>query len=69
MAPSWGHSAPRADQTDRGCAAQLDFKRALAGWLAGALLALLLWLPLHAQEDGVYVVAPGDTLGVIDTSL
>ncbi len=102
MSPPWGHTAPRADGTDRGCAAQLDgakaqgrkrdqskeskrrseislrtaaslrlcvkspsFRRSLAGWLAGALLALLLWLPLYAQEDGVYTVAPGDTLGVI----
>ena len=27
--------------------------------------ATLLWLPLRAQDDGVYIVAPGDTLGVI----
>lgn len=38
--------------------------RALAG---GILLVVLLWLPLHAQDDGIYVVAPGDTLGVIAT--
>jgi LysM repeat protein len=102
MSPRRGHTAPRADQVDPGCAAQPvgakaqggkrgqskeserpteislrtaaslrlcvkshSIKRSLAGWLAGALLALLLWLPLHAQEDGVYIVAPGDTLGVI----
>ena len=29
------------------------------------LLAALLWTPVSAQDDGVYVVAPGDTLGVI----
>ena len=35
------------------------------GLLGALLLATLLWLPLRAQDDGVYIVAPGDTLGVI----
>jgi murein DD-endopeptidase MepM/ murein hydrolase activator NlpD len=33
--------------------------------LLGVLLGMLLWLPLYAQADGVYTVAPGDTLSVI----
>ena len=39
--------------------------KAARGLLGALLLAALLTLPLHAQEDGVYIVAPGDTLGVI----
>ncbi len=40
-------------------------KTGTRGLLGALVLATLLWLPLQAQDDGVYIVAPGDTLGVI----
>ncbi len=40
-------------------------KTGARGLLGALLLATLLWLPLQAQDDGVYIVAPGDTLGLI----
>ena len=40
-------------------------KTGTRGLLGALVLATLLWLPLQAQDGGVYIVAPGDTLGVI----